>query len=291
MNRAIVIAHFHAGGLVQANLRLLVDELLALPARIVFVSTQASAQALGSLPRAVQAIARPNVGYDFESYRIGIAALGDLSTIDELVLMNSSMVCIDAGKLRDRFFLAPRPDADFFGLTASREFVPHLQSYLIAFSKRAIASEAFAAWWSGLERLDDRDAVIGRHELGMTLHFVRQGLRPAAAFHPTPAQKLQALRRHFESTGQSPPMGADGKVAPDLAAADALNPTHFLWDAILDEFGVMKAELLKRNPYSLDLHRVSLMLRDDPQFRALVQDVLGEPAASSSRAEFPPVAT
>lgn len=291
MDRAIVIAHFHAGGLVQANLRLLVNALVPLSSRIVFVSTHASAEALGSLPPAVQAITRPNVGYDFESYRVGIAALGDLSAIDELVVMNSSMVCIDARKLCDRFFLAPRPGADFFGLTASREFAPHLQSYLVAFSKRVIVSEAFGAWWSALERLDDRDAVIGRHELGMTMHFVRHGFRPAAAFHPTPAQKFQALCRHFEATGQVPPLGADGKVALDLDAAEALNHTHFLWDAILGQFGVMKAELLKRNPYSLDLHLVSKMLRDDPAFRALVQDVLGEPAVSSSRAESRPTAT
>lgn len=291
MNRAIVIAHFHAAGLVQANLRLLMDALLALPARIVFVSTHASAEALGSLPAAVQVITRPNVGYDFESYRVGIAALGDLSMLDELVVMNSSVVCIDPARLCNRFFRAPRPDADFFGLSASREFAPHLQSYLVAFSKRVVVSEAFGAWWSGLERLDDRDAVIGRHELGMTLHFVRHGFRPAAAFHPTPAQKFRALCRHFESTGQVPPIGADGTVVLDLAAADALNHTHYLWDAILDEFGVMKAELLRRNPYALDLHRVSLMLRDDPGFRALVNDVLSEPAASSSRAESQPVAT
>lgn len=290
MNRAIVIAHFHAGGLVQANLRLLVNALVPLSARIVFVSTHASPEALATLPAAVQAITRPNVGYDFESYRVGIAALGDLSEIDELVVMNSSMVCIDARRLCDRFFLAPRPDADFFGLTSSREFVPHLQSYLVAFSKRVIVSEAFRAWWSALERLDDRDAVIGRHELGMTMHFVRHGFRPAAAFHPTPAQKFHALSRHFEATGQAPPIGADGKVALDLAAADALNHTHFLWDALLEQFGVMKAELLKRNPYSLDLHQVSKMLRDDPAFRALVGDVLGEPAVSSSRAESRPVA-
>jgi rhamnosyltransferase len=231
-----------------------------------------------------------NVGYDFESYRAGIAALGDLSALDELVLLNTSMVCIDAARLCDRFFRAPRPDADLFGLTASREFVPHLQSYLVAFSKRVMSSEAFAAWWNGLQPLDERDAVIGRHELGMTLHFVRHGFRPAAAFQPTPAQKFRALCRHFDASGEVPPIASGSTVTLDLDAAEALNPTHFLWDAILEEFGVMKSELLKRNPHSLDLRLVSRALRDDARFRSLVQDVLDEPAASSSRAGSPPAA-
>ena len=278
MNRAVVIAHFHAAGLVQAHLRQLVQVLAALPARLVFVSTGATPEALSTLPAGVQAIVRPNVGYDFESYRVGIAALGDLAPLDELVLLNSSMVCLDAAKLRDRFFLAPRPDADVFALTASREILPHLQSFLVGFSKTAIASGAFAAWWRGLERVDERDAVIGRYEIGMTAHFAQHGLRLAAAFRPTPAQKFRALCRHFETSGALPPIDAAGRVTLDVAAADALNPTHFMWDALLEEFGVIKAELLKHNPHSLDLQHVNRMLLQDARLRALVRDVLDEPA-------------
>jgi len=277
-DRAVVIAHFHAGGRVQENLRLLVQALLALPARVVFVSTGASAEALATLPAGVRAITRPNVGYDFESYRVGIAALGDLSALDELVLLHSSMVCIDAVKLRDRFFRAPRPDADVFALTASREIAPHLQSFLVGFSRRVIASEAFVSWWRDLERVDHRDAVIGRYEIGMTAHFARAGFRLAAAFRPTPAQRFRALCRHFEASGEVPPIAGNATVTLDLDAADALNPMHFLWDAILEEFGVMKAELLKHNPHSIDLQHVNRMLLQDARLRALVRDVLDEPA-------------
>jgi rhamnosyltransferase len=290
MNRAIVIAHFHAGGLVQANLRALVQALLALPARIVFVSTGATPESLATLPAGVQAIARPNTGYDFESYRIGIEALGDLVAFDELVLMNSSLVCIDPQKLCERFFRAPRADADVFALTGSHQVAPHLQSFLVGFSRRAIVSEAFGAWWRSLEPLDERDAVIGRYELGMSAHFARHGFRLAAAFRPTGEQKFHALCRHFEAGGEPPAIASDGTVTLDLQAADVLNPMHFMWDALLDEFGVMKAELLKRNPHSIDLRRVSRMLLHDASFRALVQDVLAEPAPSSSPAGSPPSA-
>lgn len=291
MQRAIVIAHFHAGGLVQANLRALVQALLALPARVVFVSTGATPESLATLPAGVEAIARPNTGYDFESYRVGIQALGDLAAFDELVLLNSSLVCVDPEKLCERFFRAPRPEADVFALTGSHQIAPHLQSFLVGFSRRALVSEAFAAWWRGLEPLDERDAVIGRYELGMSAHFARAGLRLAAAFRPTAAQRFHALCRHFEATGETPPIAADGTVKLDLAAADALNPMHFLWDAVLDEFGVIKAELLKRNPHSIDLRRVNRMLMHDASFRALVQDVLAEPAPSSSPAGSPPSAS
>ncbi|HZZ94103.1 MAG TPA: rhamnan synthesis F family protein [Usitatibacter sp.] len=278
MNRAVVIAHFHSGGLIQANLRALMQALRVLPARIVFVSTSASREALGTLPAGVQAIVRPNIGYDFESYRIGIATLGDLAAFDELVLLNSSLVYVDARKLCERFLMAPRPDADIFGLTGSRELVPHLQSFLVAFSKRVLASTAFAAWWDSLDPVNDRDEVIGRYEIGMSAHFARHGFRLAAAFHPTRAHQFRALCRHFEASGEVPPITADGKVTLDVNAADALNPTHFLWDAILEEFGVIKADLLRQNPYSLDLRRVSRMLLLDPAFRDLVADVLAEPA-------------
>ena len=282
MNRAIVIAHFHAAGVVQSNLRLLMAALLALPARIVFVSTSATPETLASLPPGVQAIARPNVGYDFESWRVGIEALGDLAAFDELVLVNSSIVCIDARKLCDRFFRGPRPEADIVALTASREIVPHLQSFLVAFSNRVLVSEAFAQWWRTLEPVNDRDAVIGRYEMGMSVHFARNGFRLGALFHPSPEQKLLALCRHLQAGAEMPPIAADGRVTLDVNAADALNPTHFLWDAVFEEFGVLKAELLRRNPHSIDLRLVSRKLVHDPAFRALVQDVIEEPAPGPS---------
>jgi rhamnosyltransferase len=283
VNRAIVIAHFHAGGLVQADLRILVQALLALPARVVFVSTSASPKALSTLPLGVHSISRANVGYDFESYRVGIAALGDLAALDDLVLMNSSIVCIDARKLCDRFFGAPRGGADLFALTQSRECIPHLQSFLVAFSRRAIASEAFDAWWRAVVPLNDRDAVIARYELGMSAHFARHGFRLAAAFRPTPAQKMRALFRRMEETGEVPPIAENGTATLDLNAADVLNPTHFLWDAILAEFGVIKAELLKRNPHAMDLHLVHDLMRHDAGLRHLVREVLAEAPARPRR--------
>jgi Rhamnan synthesis protein F len=288
MNRAVVIAHFHAGGLIQANLRALMQALLALPARVVLVSTSASPEALRTLPARVEAIVRPNTGYDFQSYRVGIAALGDLGPFDELVLLNSSVVYVDVRKVLDRFLAAPRPDADIFALTGSRELVPHLQSFLLAFSKRVLASDAFTAWWEKLDAANDRNEVIGRFEIGMSAHFAQRGFRLAAAFHATPEQQFRALCRHFEASGQLPAIGSDGKVTLDVNAADALNPTHFLWDAILEQFGVIKAELLKRNPYSLDLRLLSRMLLHDAAFRDLVADVLGEPAPSPNATEREP---
>ena len=280
MKRAVVIAHFHAGGLVQAHLRTLVRALLALDTRIVLVSTSASPEAIRTLPGEVRPIVRPNVGYDFESYRVGIASLGDLGAWDEVVLLNSSIVCIDAAKLCRGFFCAPRPEAEVFGLTASREFSPHVQSFLVGFSRRALVSQPFAAWWRDLQAFDDREEVIGRCELAMSAHFARHGFRLGAAFRPTPAQKFRALCRYLEALDQVPPITADGKVSLDLAAADALNPMHFLWDAIFDQFGVLKAELLRRNPYSLDLRPITRLLMNDVAFRQLVADVFEEPAAA-----------
>jgi len=198
--------------------------------------------------------------------------------------MNSSIVCTDARKLCERFFCRTWPGADIVALTASREVAPHLQSYLIAFSHAVLVSEAFPAWWAALEPLSDRDTVIGRYELGMSAHFARHGFRLAAAFQPTPAQKLIEFCRYLQSGGEMPPIAADGSVTLNVNAADGLNPTHFLWDALFEQFGVIKTELLKRNPYALDLREVTRMLLHDAAFRELVRDVLDEPALAAQPA-------
>jgi hypothetical protein len=81
-----------------------------------------------------------------------------------------------------------------------------------------------------------------------------------------------------------PPIAADGSVTLNVNAADGLNPTHFLWDALFEQFGVIKTELLKRNPYALDLREVTRMLLHDAAFRELVRDVLDEPALAAQPA-------
>ncbi len=245
--RAFVIAHYDPVGRIALHLRALARHLASL-GRVVFVSTHLAPEEARSLPEAVQVIQRPNEGYDFFSYKRGIEALGDLQAIDRLVILNSSFVCLDPKRLTERFFSRARADIDMLSLTANYEYAAHLQSYWISFENRRILdSPAFARWWSEMVPVSDRDLVIPRYEVGMSHAMHEAGFKLGSAF--------------------SPPAG-------ERAAKPHRNPTHVFWDSLMEEFAIVKLELLRTNPFRMDLGKLEHALEARPEWRALVDDAL-----------------
>jgi hypothetical protein len=276
--RAFVVAHYDADGRIARHLVELLRAFTALSDRVLLVSTGATPAVLAALPQGVRAITRPNVGYDFTSYRTGIEAIGRDPGLRQIVLLNDSFVCIDPARLCRRMLEAPAVEADLVGMTSSGEGSYHVQSHFFCFQgSKVLESEAFAAWWSSMQPLSDREEVIRRYELGMTPHFAAAGFRVAAAFAPTTEQHFRAVCRWFEVPGRAPPVSPQRQVTLDLTRADTLNPLHFLWDDILDEFGVVKLELLKANPFGVNLHRFAVLQRRNARIRQLVADALQRP--------------
>ena len=246
--RAFVVAHYDPAGRVARHLRGLTAHLATL-GRVVFVSTQLSDAAARELADVVEVLTRRNEGYDFFSYKRGIESLGALAAFDTLTVLNSSFVCLDPPRLTGRFFSRSRPGIDVLGLSANFEYAAHLQSYWISFeSRRVLDSPAFARWWGDMEPVSERELVISRYEVGMSHALKAAGFTLASAF--------------------SPPM------QPGVAHR---NPTHIYWEALMDEFGILKLELLRTNPFRMDLRKLDATLAAQPQWKALVDDALASP--------------
>jgi len=84
----------------------------------------------------------------------------------------------------------------------------------------------------------------------MSHAFHNAGFRLASAFSPPPEQRAAVAHR---------------------------NPTHVYWDALMEEFGVLKLELLRTNPFHMDLAKLQSVLQARPHWRALVDDALAAP--------------
>jgi hypothetical protein len=278
---AFVVAHYHASGRVSADLRALVQALAALPARVVFVSTGISDESAESLRPHAQVIARDNVGYDFWSYRVGIEALGDLSGIDRLVVFNSSFVTLSRKALTQPF-LAPVGGPCLHGLSRCAFGRPHLQSYWVAFEHRdLLRSTVFERWWSRMTPVSDRLEVIRRYEMGMSAYFERAGVPLRAAFEPNREDHILALCRMMASRPNEIPFltrpaeeDVDGCPRLDFSRAARLNPTHFLWDRLVRNHGIVKLDLLRNNPFDMSLQALRAMCAKQPRYQALIDDAL-----------------
>jgi lipopolysaccharide biosynthesis protein len=136
-------------------------------------------------------------------------------------------------------------------LTANYEYAAHLQSYWISFENRRILdSPAFARWWSEMEPVSDRDQVIPRYEVGMSQAMHQAGFKLGSAFSPPAEQRVAKAHR---------------------------NPTHVFWHSLMEEFAVLKLELLRTNPFRMDLGKLERVLEARPEWRALVDDALASP--------------
>jgi len=279
---AFVIAHYHPEGRVNTDLRALVRSLSELTRRIVFVSTGISDEAAAQLRPFAQVIARENFGYDFWSYKVGIEALGSLSDIDRLVIFNSSFVTLSRRKLCTPF-LGPVREPCLNGLTRCDFGQPHLQSFWVAFEGRELLrSSAFARWWSAMTPVSERLEVIRRYEMGMSAHFLAAGVPMKAAFRPTQEEEIVGMCRMIASRRgrqsrfvEIPEDGPDRRPRLRIELASRLNPTHILWEVLLQRHGILKLDLLKNNHFDIGMRALERLCEARPDVRALLDEAMG----------------
>ena len=143
-----VFAHFDPGGEVSAYVHRYLAELAAAVDTLVVVSTAD----LGAASRAELAaygrlVVRPNVGYDFSSWKAGLDEIGALVRFDRVVLANDSVIGPVGGIGR---VLAHPPAADFWAMTASAEIAPHLQSWFIGYEGSLLRTGLVGAFWAAV---------------------------------------------------------------------------------------------------------------------------------------------
>jgi lipopolysaccharide biosynthesis protein len=173
--------------------------------------------------RAAAVVTRPNIGFDFLSWAAGIALLRAAGAEPRrLVLTNTSMYgpMEPLAGLLDRTFAL---GADVVGLTESREFRPHVQSYFLGFTGAAWRSERFAAYWDRIRPAQDKWGTILAHEQRWAEDLAAPG-RPARA------------------------------LVTSREMATPRNPLTFTWRRLLD-LGVplVKRSLFLANPDHVDM--------------------------------------
>jgi len=116
-------------------------------------------------------------GYDFGSYRRGLElaqARGLLEQASHVLLCNDSVL----GPLGDLEPLLQRMQAapdEAWGLTASHQLTPHLQSYFVLLGRELLERAPLRHFFNSIEPLLSRYAVIQRYELGLSRALLAAG--------------------------------------------------------------------------------------------------------------------
>lgn len=249
------MAQFDVHGLVAPHVRRNIEALGSAFDRIIVVSTSdLTASSEAWLSSRTEIIRRANFGYDFWSWREGLAAVDELDTYGAVAILNDTFV----GPLRSYSSLFAEMDSqpvDYWGLTACERVAPHLQGNFVVFRPWVVASSAFREFWARMVPISDRSQVIRRYEVGLSQCLQAAGFRSASYFLPTKEDEVAARRRvawwaEHRSSREShsrPP-----KSVVRARGLEPYNPVYALADRALDgRLPLVKIDTLRHDPYKL----------------------------------------
>lgn len=202
-------------------------------------------------------ILRENIGFDFESWSVGLARHG--SAIQHRLLLANDSVYGPIGSLANTFDRMTRKSADFYGLVESFEIAPHLQSWLLLFEPWVLCHATFKAIFKLPFAEMTKDQVIVNGEIGLSRRLVAAGFRYQALYMVNDAG---LTARHY-----------------------AFNPMLLLWRELLfdGEFGFLKIQLLRDNPLGVENSETILQVVEsiDSTFCTLIKSHLNRTNARS----------
>ena len=283
--RLVVMAHFDPDGLVAPHVRRQIEAWLQLSVRLIVVSTAALVdEARDWLATHAELIQRANYGYDFLSYKEGLATGGDLAAYDEVVICNDTYV----GPLRPYAAILgdmAEREVDFWGMARCNRRKPHIQSYFAVFRPQVVASAAFREFWDAVQPLASRGAVIRRYEVGMSVRLRKAGFRFGSYFREDKRERrLGRLRVIWWVLRRQPSKRSGGRLQRLWEDAhEPWNPAAAVADSALAEakFPLVKIDTLRHDPYGLDADRLlALCEQAYPAEFAGVSDYLERTASS-----------
>ena len=136
------MAHYDHRGGVGPHVRRQVESVAAAVDRLLVVSTAAlTDESRAWLAERAELTERPNYGYDFTSYQVGLHRAGDLTAYDEVVICNDTYVPVKP--YTEIFAAMADAPVDFWGLTRTERIAPHVQSFFVAFRPWVVGSATF----------------------------------------------------------------------------------------------------------------------------------------------------
>jgi lipopolysaccharide biosynthesis protein len=182
--RVAVLVHWSVQPVVSRSLRELRRQLAQHGYRTVIVSAAEFEQPLDwgdTLPADAIVLRKPNIGYDFGSWAVGLGVLPAITQAPYVILANDSVLgpFTDIGWLLAEF---ENSIADVWGLTDTRQFSHHLQSYFLGYRNGVLAERPLQEFFAGVRQERSKWEIIKHNELALSSLLHREGYITRSAF-------------------------------------------------------------------------------------------------------------
>lgn len=275
---ALIYAHWDPNGLIDPYVLLALKQYRNLVKRLVFVSTNYCFKNDELEDTVDDVLIRENVGFDFASWRDGLAHLNP-KEYDRIIFCNSSVF----GPLwspHNLLAAASHKHSHLWGMSIAEQPTRHLQSYLMSMSTELITSPFGKRLWGEVYDLATQKEVIECYELRWMKDCEQAGFKVNAVFD----QRLQqyASREEMLSEITTAPLSFS-RIRRLLRARQRLpeNPTHVQWEGLC-KAGVpfIKVDLMRDNPTRMNLNRIYAWVSKNTDYPA---EVIREAVARMKR--------
>ncbi len=179
--RLVLFAHFDRGDEVDPYVVFYLGSLYRSGCTIIFVSGSPHLKAETAeaiKPFCAGIYTRETLSLDFGSWHLAWKLMEQrgwkLEGFEQMLLANDSVY----GPLFDLDeMFASFKDGDLYGVTESKEYVSHLQSFFLLWSLNDRTMPFLRKFWHDFRYIADKDKLIQQYEIGMSVAAKRQGLR------------------------------------------------------------------------------------------------------------------
>lgn len=272
MNRAILMAHYDRDGLIDPYVIAAAREYRRHARVLVLISASAKTTPVPLGGILDHFVPRENVGYDFASWKAGLAVLGDPTAFDEIVCVNDSVY----GPLFD---LSPALNsnhimsADLWGMVLSAMPTPHVQSWFFGMRSTFIRSPVFDAFWASAGEDIPKEELIREREIGLSVTACKARFRIAGIYdgRDTPHRNAHEIRKHCSPMT---PFRTWRYWRKTKSARGPFNPSELFYDRLWEHnVPFIKRRIFDFNHYGLNLPQVRSDLEElSPHWSVLIEN-------------------
>lgn len=253
MNICAVVAHYDVDDKLDANFRVLLSALEQVCDLIILVSTSCIPAEEIPTGSKITTILRPNIGYDFYSYRVGLDEIERRGEASRVFIVNSSFFILNKEKFLAALNDMLRQDEmAAVGITSSHQISLHLQSYLLLIGKNVLTTTWFKGYISSIQPQNSKFETIVHYEVGFSRLLLANHIKIIQLFRPSLLTTLHAsINWMAKLVGM---YGFNGvlKGIP-LKHVREVNWVHFGANKIASQFGFVKSEVVRTNPLNVNL--------------------------------------
>lgn len=179
-----IVAQWSKESVLSLSTNRLLSQLIRNGFEVVLVSACENSETLvleDEILKRITILRKPNVGYDFGSWSIGLLTFPEIRKAKEVLLINDSNSGPfgDISDLLENFNSSP---FDITGVTDSLQHRYHIQSFMMHFKNDALNSKSMLNFWKNIRSQNTKLDVVLAYELGLTSSAQGNGLYVGAVY-------------------------------------------------------------------------------------------------------------